>query len=655
MEEKPLILFDRSRITTDWKCPRSRCWQYEYLGLGIVPHTVDLPLFLGICHHDALAVLAEEHRKGGDATLIAKDLATKVYQQVFDGLYSDEYPADAHTFAQEQATLMQGMIYAFAKWRWPQLLKVYPKVIFTEAEMHYDIFAPNGAKMRFMAKPDLVMATEDESEVIYFEAKTTSSKKDAWINSWQTAVQLHSTVAAIEETHGITCDAVVVQGFYKGYECLSPETPILTADLRWLPVGELKVGDTVAGFDEQPTKHWSGRSKKRQWRTATVTHAGRKVLPSYKLVLEDGTDFVCSENHLWLTTRDGDGSGSATWIKTKDLKKGTKLIKVCDTWEEDKSYEAGYLAAALDGEGNLSQHQTKNGHWLTHIGFTQKENEMLAAVKTGLAEANIKFGFNDKRGSEKIGGIYIHNQARIMKTLGTLRPKRLLPKFSFDKLGGVTTMGKALSVKSLTFLGDCEVVTIGTTTETLVAKGIATHNSYGKQSSPFCYSYRKQGQPPLTTDQFSYEYKSGWYKYPTWQMKGGVFDWIDGMSDEMLAEQFPCTAPIYIDRSMVERFFAQVGIREADIRAGRDVANKFEIQRLEGSLSDKDAKELTWYLDAFFPQRFDQCQPSFGSPCAYRRLCHGGTVNPLENGFTFREPHHEDELVQQRTEALGEE
>ena len=138
-------------------------------------------------------------------------------------------------------------------------------------------------------------------------------------------------------------------------------------------------------------------------------------------------------------------------------------------------------------------------------------------------------------------------------------------------------------------------------------------------------------------------------------MKGGVFDWIDGMSDEMLAEQFPCTAPIYIDRSMVERFFAQVGIREADIRAGRDVANKFEIQRLEGSLSDKDAKELTWYLDAFFPQRFDQCQPSFGSPCAYRRLCHGGTVNPLENGFTFREPHHEDELVQQRTEALGEE
>jgi len=647
VSEAPLILFDRSRITTDWKCPRPRWWQYEYLGQGIVPHTVDLPLFLGICHHDALAVIAEEHRKGTNINEIARSLADKVYEQVFSGLYNPEYPADALTFAKEQATLMQGLIYAFAKWRWPQLTAVYPKVIFTESEMHYDITAPSGAVMRFMAKPDLVLANEDESEVVYFEAKTTSSKKDTWINSWQTAVQLHSTVAAIESTHHLTCDAVVVQGFYKGYECLAPDTPVLTADLRWVPVGTLVVGDKLVGFDAEPTTAPNGRKKKRTWCEAEVLHTGRQLLPSYRLELSDGTSFVCSENHLWLTSRKDGGSGSAVWTKTKDLTEGHHLLRVVDTWQEQTSYDAGYLAAAFDGEGNLSQHQVKNSeYWLSHLGFTQKDNPMLEKVKQSLTNCGFTFGHNDKRGTQKIGGIYIHGQAQVMKFVGSIRPKRLLPKFSASKLGGMTVLGEPLSITKLEFVGDQEVVTLGTSTETLVANGIATHNSYGKQSSPFCYSYRKQGQPPLTQDQFSYEYKGGWYKYPTWEMAGGVYAWVDGMSDELLAEQFPCTAPIFIDRELVARFFAQVGIREADIRQARDAANPLEFQRLDGSLSDKDAAQLTWFMDSFFPQRFDQCQPAYGTQCAYRRLCHGGQINPLENGFTFRQPHHQDEADQ---------
>ena len=44
---------------------------------------------------------------------------------------------------------------------------------------------------------------------------------------------------------------------YRGCEhgcsyCLAPDTPVLFADMRWRPLGEVRIGDALIGFDERP-------------------------------------------------------------------------------------------------------------------------------------------------------------------------------------------------------------------------------------------------------------------------------------------------------------------------------------------------------------------------------------------------------------------
>src|SRR3990167_5082600 len=59
----PLRFIDRSRITTDWACPRRRYWQYEFGGRGIQPDVTSLELFLGTALHDGLASIGDATRE----------------------------------------------------------------------------------------------------------------------------------------------------------------------------------------------------------------------------------------------------------------------------------------------------------------------------------------------------------------------------------------------------------------------------------------------------------------------------------------------------------------------------------------------------------------------------------------------------------------
>lgn len=155
------------------------------------------------------------------------------------------------------------------------------------------------------------------------------------------------------------------------------------------------------------------------------------------------------------------------------------------------------------------------------------------------------------------------------------------------------------------------------------------YESYGKQSSPFCYAYKKSGNPPFTQDQIAYEFKAGFKRVPTWELEGGLKKWVEDMPDTVLANQFPMTPPIIINEDLVKSFFKQRLAREVEIR---DFHHPYP--------------GLVGNLDVFFPQRFDQCVPGFGKPCQYRKLCHGAVDNPLEEGYVLREPHHAKEMEQ---------
>src|SRR3990172_538982 len=70
--------------------------------------------------------------------------------------------------------------------------------------------------------------------------------------------------------------------------CLHPATPILTLDLRWVPVGELAVGDAILGFNEESIAGGEGKFSFRNFEPATITHTALATAQGYELTLETG-------------------------------------------------------------------------------------------------------------------------------------------------------------------------------------------------------------------------------------------------------------------------------------------------------------------------------------------------------------------------------
>jgi hypothetical protein len=143
----------------------------------------------------AIATLTKE-----DKPVPIDEIASAAYKQVYQNIAGAEIVLpETQEFAAEQGTLIEGMLRGFYKHVWPRLMAQYPKVIAVEQEMEYKLVNEEGLEIVFMAKPDLIV--EDKNgDLVYLEYKTTSSKKENWVNSWETAVQLHSSILATEQT-----------------------------------------------------------------------------------------------------------------------------------------------------------------------------------------------------------------------------------------------------------------------------------------------------------------------------------------------------------------------------------------------------------------------------------------------------------------------
>jgi hypothetical protein len=210
---KTIWLTDRSRTLTDWKCPRARYWGYHHEGRGVSPPDQGLELMLGSALHDGLASIAthwHEHQ-AAPIDMIAMTCGKSVYEALMTQAGGDE---DGFQFAKEQQILIEGMLRGFYRYAWPSLIAQYPRIIAVEQEMTF----PLNDGITFMSKPDLILSTEDMETWVYVEYKSTASKSENWVNQWGTAVQIHSTIKAVEHTLGKAPAIVVVQGLYKGYQ-----------------------------------------------------------------------------------------------------------------------------------------------------------------------------------------------------------------------------------------------------------------------------------------------------------------------------------------------------------------------------------------------------------------------------------------------------
>lgn len=150
------------------------------------------------------------------------------------------------------------------------------------------------------------------------------------------------------------------------------------------------------------------------------------------------------------------------------------------------------------------------------------------------------------------------------------------------------------------------------------------YESKGRLHHPYVWAYEHNGawQPG---------YKWGWTHRPVWEYNAPIPDWVDECGEDLGRAQFINSAPIFLDRRLLESMIRRRIEREAQIRDWTE------------------ASQRDWTVrEQHFEQRFSQCRPAMGKECAYYAACKNLTVqeDPLGSGlYQVRIPHHDIELI----------
>lgn len=269
------------------------------------------------------------------------------------------------------------------------------------------------------------------------------------------------------------------------FNCLDPETPVLTADLRWVPIRTLCPGDEIVAVDEDVE---SGCQRK--VRRATVINRWTTRKKAYRLTFDDGRSVVCSGDHRWLCQINGKAR-IAKWRVTRgdcdarSIGPGTKIFELVEPWDKDDSRDAGYLAGMYDGEGCISN-RTKSSKGF-EVFVSQKPGAVLNLTLQLLKEKGFvpmpcnsaSYRKTTDRTAEQWS---IRGLGQVLRFLGQIRPERLLAKAHLAYEGGSMRGVGTRTVVSVEELPEQELVDISTTTGTFIADGLVSHNCYDEMA-----------------------------------------------------------------------------------------------------------------------------------------------------------------------------
>jgi DNA repair photolyase len=141
--------------------------------------------------------------------------------------------------------------------------------------------------------------------------------------------------------------------------CQPGETPILMADGRTKPLAEVRPGDEIYGTVRQ--------GYYRRYALTTVLAHWSTVKPAYRVILEDGTQLICSGDHRFLTER---GWKHVTGTEQGPLQRphltvNNKLMGVggfAEPPKETAAYRRGYLCGMIRGDGTIGHYPHRNSY-----------------------------------------------------------------------------------------------------------------------------------------------------------------------------------------------------------------------------------------------------------------------------------------------------
>lgn len=271
---------------------------------------------------------------------------------------------------------------------------------------------------------------------------------------------------------------------HDGY-CVEERTPVLKADMTWVPAGSLRPGDSLIAFDEFATGYGKGR-RQRRYRTAQVLSNAVEEHALMRVETDRGAITV-TPDHPFLAKRCyGKGHHNAEWIEADDLRPDDTVAHLMEPWSVDRSWEAGWLSGFLDGEGTVAANQVVNRTQQTVrlCGYQQPGPIADRMIKEMSLRAVTKTFTLDRSTHPKWKSMVmarIDRLTEVMRLLGSVRPQRLIDQAG-DFWEGAALSGKLKNattavVRSVTTAGQGAIARLSTSTQTYIANGFAVHNT----------------------------------------------------------------------------------------------------------------------------------------------------------------------------------
>lgn len=276
--------------------------------------------------------------------------------------------------------------------------------------------------------------------------------------------------------------ALVLKGRQQGC-CYSPDMRVLTADYRWVRIGDLPVGEVIYAVDEELGEvNSAGRRQERRLRAAVVEAKVEFKHQAYAVKLENGATLVVTGEHRHLCRQRG--GDIAMWRAVSDTRVGDHVRVLCEPpAKAEPSFEDGWFAGLLDGEGSFGAHPQ------VRIALSQVDGHVLRRAKKYLEDRGIHYyelvdtrtsGVKSKLGDKPVHCLRIDRLSDVLKLMTLTRPSRFVERdLLADKKLPKTCPGfeawtKVLSIEPV---GEIDVVDIQTSAKTFICEGLVSHNS----------------------------------------------------------------------------------------------------------------------------------------------------------------------------------
>jgi hypothetical protein len=264
--------------------------------------------------------------------------------------------------------------------------------------------------------------------------------------------------------------------------CLDPKTKVLTADLRWIPIGELKEGQEIISVDEFTKGH---RGQGRKMRTGIVEAVVKVKRKAYKICFDDGRSVICTGQHPWLAmTNNSDPRWKAIekrpGLCKGKLEVGNYIRYITKPWGEP-NFEDGWFAGILDGEGSISKSNSSAGINVSQLPGKVFDRMLDYVNKNGYHYRieNDKTERKTKYGKKPVSKICIGRMDEIFHLIGKLRPSRFINNRFWEnrELPGKKSGIGWSKIVSIENLPDQEMIDLQTSTGTYIAEGFVSHNT----------------------------------------------------------------------------------------------------------------------------------------------------------------------------------